>query len=240
VLIPGNHDFGLIDGTNKVVDYSHERDFRGFYIEFYKQHFPELERLHAFELLSGWKLNFVALNSARPRGKDTTMNYGYVGSQRYKPLLETLTQMQEGQISDDPSSSKTLNCVVLHHHLINVAMADPKKEHPISVTLDSAEMLEDFSKANINCVLHGHQHVSFVTSIEPSIIHGAGDWFEHKRRITILGAGSAGVEKERLSDKVRQNSYNIYTPSEQGLKLEIEEYNPGNILISHRVKVLPY
>lgn len=241
VLTPGNHDFKVISGTDDVIDHKHERAFREFYNRFFRRYFDELERLQAFELSSGWKLRFLALNSARPRGLGTTMNYGYVGSQRYNHLLETIVGMQKDQVSNDPSISKTLNCVVLHHHLINVAKGDPRLEHPVSVTLDSAEMLEDFCKANINCVLHGHQHVPFGTSVEPIIIHDSDTWITHKRRIIILGAGSAGAKLERLNDRIRENSYSIYIPSEQGLRLEIEKYNPTVSPSVYRLRdQLPY
>ncbi|MDP2858695.1 MAG: metallophosphoesterase [Bacillota bacterium] len=226
VMAPGNHDLPLRDPASPTRDYSHEEHFRMFLRAFYGADIQEIERLCSYNTRSGWHLNFVVMNSARPRDR-ATMDYGYVGQDRYLPYLQRLARLNGGTTVAEAFRARVVNLAVLHHHLLPATLVTrPEVQRPVSLTLDAGQLVADLCEAKVAVALHGHQHVPFLGSTARA--RKTGDtWHGHTAPLYVVGAGSAGAKSERLSDEMRYNSYGVYTPTDEGVRIYMEEYSPA-------------
>src|SRR5207248_5232044 len=129
--LPGNHDINLLREKTFTRTYEHERSFRNFLGAFYgEQDIRELDRVHRYRTPQGWDISVVALNSSRLRSLETR-DYGYVGSHRYRPLLEFVTDTLRQTSELDPK--KTLLIAAMHHHLVLIdEVVIPDQNRPIS------------------------------------------------------------------------------------------------------------
>jgi 3',5'-cyclic AMP phosphodiesterase CpdA len=222
VIVPGNHDIWLRD-EHPTWDYHHEEPFRQFLTVAYGSKVSEIERLYVFRTPGGWTLSIVGLNSARPRRKET-MDYGYVGSDRYEPLLRCIDKSNDGKSLTELAHAKRLNFAVLHHHLLPARLVcKPEDSRPVSLTLDAGQLVEDFQASGIHFALHGHQHVPFVGSTARAR-RAQNKWTGYEQQLFVIGSGSSGVRAERLEGEMRNNTFGIYTPRENGLHVRMEEF----------------
>lgn len=214
IIVPGNHDIAL----NKFspYDYSHERPFFHFMRDFYGRE-VEFPSLRAFLLPDGRRLEVLSMNSVKRRDEKES-NFGYVDWNQYGDLLKTKTK---------PESS--VRIAVLHHHLLQaprVEIVDPNyADASVSTTLDAAAVIEGLQENNFDLVLHGHQHVPALSRVSRAVRQNGGEAAQFKRDLYVLAAGSAG--SSRLSDEMRDNSYNLLDLTSDGMQIEARLYNKG-------------
>jgi predicted MPP superfamily phosphohydrolase len=214
VIVPGNHDIALQDYT--PTDYSHEAAFNLFTKEFFGREMkcPELRR---FGLPNGRTVELLAINSVRLRHK-AERQFGYV----QWPLYDDALRLTERNPDD-------LRVAVLHHHLVPAPREeslDPNyPEAAISVTLDAGSVVTGLQSNGFKLALHGHQHVPAITRIDRGSATSGKIELSENGGMVILAAGSAGAT--RLSDEMRDNSYNIIRVLEKGYSIEARRFNPG-------------
>lgn len=226
VIVPGNHDIWLKDNPHPTRDFGPEEPFRFFLSGFYGRPLTEIERCWVFRTPAKWQLTFLGLNSARPRTKET-MDYGYVGRDRYEPWLRRITESNNGNTVAELIQEKKLNIAVLHHHLLPAGLVcKPEENRPVSLTLDAGQLVADLQGSGFHFALHGHQHVPFVgsTGRARSV---RNNWTGHDQPLFVVGSGSSGAKVVRLWDEMRNNTFGIYTPRQNGLHVRMEEYNQG-------------
>lgn len=93
----------------------------------------------------------------------------------------------------------------------------------MSLTLDAGQLVEDFQASGIHFALHGHQHVPFVGSTARAR-RAQNKWTGYEQQLFVIGSGSSGVRAERLEGEMRNNTFGIYTPRENGLHVRMEEF----------------
>jgi predicted MPP superfamily phosphohydrolase len=225
MLVPGNHDIPLDATEQELRDYEQETPFRRFAKEFTGK--ADIEFLRKYRTPGGYSLFFVGLNSSRLRSAETK-EYGYVGEDRYGPLLDKL---KNDSASSDPTRcfiTKQINFAVLHHHLLPANLvSEPEAKKPVSLTVDAGRIIQDFHQAGIHFALHGHQHTPFIAGTSR---YGSGSpdtFMKPSAPLYILGAGSAGCKADRLWDEMRYNTSALYHPTRKGLRVQIDEFNPG-------------
>jgi predicted MPP superfamily phosphohydrolase len=214
IIVPGNHDIALQDYTPS--DYSHETAFNLFTKEFYGREMkcPELRR---FQLANGRTVEFLAMNSVRLRHK-SERQFGYVQWRLYEDALRLTKRNPED-----------FRIAVLHHHLVPASREespDPNySEAAISVTLDAGSVVEGLQSNGFELALHGHQHVPAITRIDRGSVIDGNMKLADNGGMIVLAAGSAGAT--RLSDEMRDNSYNIIRLSEKSYSVEARRFNQG-------------
>jgi DNA repair exonuclease SbcCD nuclease subunit len=214
VIVPGNHDIALQDYT--PIDYSHETAFNLFTKEFYGREMkcPEIRR---FALANGRTIELLAINSVRLRHKSESQ-FGYVQWRLYDDLLR-LTQRNP----DD------FRIGVLHHHLVPASREEsPDPNYPgaaISVTVDAGAVVEGLQAHGFQLALHGHQHVPGITRIDRGSAVDGNIELNKNGGLVVVAAGSAGAT--RLSDEMRDNSYNVIKFAERGYCVEARRFNQG-------------
>jgi predicted MPP superfamily phosphohydrolase len=212
VIVPGNHDISLQNFA--PTDYSHEAAFNLFTKEFFGRDMkcPELRR---FRFHNGRTVELLAMNSVRLRHKAESQ-FGYVQWRLYDDALR-LTERNP----DD------FRIAVLHHHLVPASReerTDPNyQEAAISVTLDAGAVVEGLQSNGFELALHGHQHVPAIARIDRGSPVDGKIKLSEDGGMVILAAGSAGAT--RLSDEMRDNSYNIIRVLENGYSVEAKRFN---------------
>jgi predicted MPP superfamily phosphohydrolase len=224
IVVPGNHDLWTIDTDHPTRTYEHEAPYRMFLGSFRHEDIQDLERITRIRTPGGFDLVFVALNSARIRS-DKLKEYGYVSRHRYEELLRYL---KSGLLAN-PIAETALVFVVLHHHIVPVAKVDvPDGVRPVSLTLDAGELIEEFCKADIGYVLHGHQHLPFVGLASKINASGAGEvqWKANKGNLFVLGCGSTGGRHELLPPEFSKNIFAVYTPTVDAFGVKFFQFSP--------------
>ena len=228
VLVPGNHDIEL-DKVDEQASrrYEHESKYRRFVDDFYgsRGESEEIESLTIYRTADNppWTLRFVGLNSVRLRDL-TTREYGYVGH-RSQPWLQRLKDDTTSDSAQEAYDARELNVVVLHHHVLPATPIAPEAT-PVSLTVDAAKIVESCRDHTVHVILHGHQHYPFVASTARAAVESDGQ-LRLPTPLWVLGAGSAGVQSSQLTNSLRENTFGVYVPTEEGLEVKIEQFNPG-------------
>lgn len=218
VIVPGNHDIAL--QRWRPQNYSHETAFRLFVREFYGQDrsFPDLRR---FRRPDGRQIEVLTINSVRLRHESEKM-FGYVQWQLYEDVLR-----------NRPHDPDVIRIAVLHHHLVSSAreevLSADYPEASVSTTIDAGAVIEGLQRHGFAMVLHGHQHVPALVRIARAT-RGASEASapeELGRGVAVVAAGSAGASGARLSDEMRDNSYNLIRLDRAGLDVEVRRFSPG-------------
>lgn len=223
VIVPGNHDIYVKDYQEDAYRYDPEVGYKRFIRGYLGR--EDIEGLQYFKSSGGWQLRFLSLNSARLREK-SLMNYGFVGRDRYEPLLKILDQSNDGRTAAELAQDRTLNFAVLHHHILPVQGIDtPPKNEPVSLTVDAGQLIANLQASKTHFVLHGHQHEPFLgtTARRSNLV---GEWLEYSNPLVVVGCGSTGAKSYRLPDVLRNNSLAVYTPGERDFEIRIEQFNP--------------
>lgn len=217
IIVPGNHDIWLEDAKHPTRDYAHEEPYRDFLAGFYLREFQDLEWIQRFDT-GEWDLIFVTLNSARLRTEEIK-EYGYVGAHRYEQMLQYVLDT----IEQKPKlEERQLLVAVVHHHLLPVPLVSmQEQDRPVSLSLDAGQLLSNFQQYGVRVVLHGHQHVPFMSR---SVRMGVPESSWPTDEIVVLGGGSAGAAASQLLSEAPFNTYSTYEPTEQGLHLLTEKY----------------
>jgi 3',5'-cyclic AMP phosphodiesterase CpdA len=214
IIVPGNHDLALQNFA--PTDYSHEAAFNLFTKEFFGREMkcPELRR---FRFPNGRTVELLAMNSVRLRHKNESQ-FGYVQWRLYDEAL----RLSERNPDD-------FRIAVLHHHLIPASREeriDPNyQQAAISVTVDAGAVVEGLQRNGFKLALHGHQHVPAIARIDRGFPVGGKVKLSEDGGMAIVAAGSAGAT--RLSDEMRDNSYNVIRFLEKGYSVEAKRFNPA-------------
>lgn len=242
VVVPGNHDMWTEDEQRLTRRYAHERPYRDFIDGLFAEKFSSLERVRRFRTPSGRDLIFVELNSARLRN-DALKEYGFVAKHRYEELLKYVCRTLVLEREKEPSKSSPMLFMVLHHHLVPVNAVDiPDEKRPLSLCLDAGELVTEFQRYGVHFALHGHQHAPFIGRVTPYPILAANGTIS-ERPLYIIGCGSSGGKREILPRDLIQNTYGIYIPNGDHLKVSIEKYTDKNSPEVHRelrLKIVPW
>jgi predicted MPP superfamily phosphohydrolase len=229
LAVPGNHDIELDRGDEK---YSQEEPYKKFLPMLLQtqEAFEDLEqgRRLAVEDADGWILTLVGFNSIKPR-EAVYKDYGYVGTNRVDTMFRDL--------GDADRTERSVVFAVLHHHLLPVEpFIEPDRDRKASLTLDAGELIEAFQAAGVDVVLHGHQHRPFIGRGDRSR-REHGELTGFRDQLWILGAGSAG--SKQLPYGVR-NSFSVYTPTPEGLRIRIVEFGPHSATEMILDDILPF
>lgn len=218
LIVPGNHDIYLKKSPYVTREYKERLPFVDFLRSFYGSDIKEIEGIFRYVTPSGKNLTFVGLNSVRPRS-EALKEFGYVGHDRYEPLLRSVRE--SGRQPDE------FRFAVFHHHVVLPPIKVwPMNEasdtitnalRPISVMLDAGPLVRDLQAAQIRFVLHGHHHYPFIAQ--------AGFYDTGEPPVYIIGAGSAGAQRDQLEMAFSFNTIGIYTPQDRGLQIEVWQYN---------------
>lgn len=218
MVVPGNHDFYRQDAPppQALLNYEHEKDFKLFRAQVFST--PPLDAIECgVDIICSslpYRISFGLLNSARWTAFDGFSEYGFIGKERYKPVLTELSRR-----------SDAVRALVLHHHLVPIEpMVQPgmHPSRPASLTLDAAEILGDAQAAGVTLVLHGHQHRPDIAKIS-RLRHGIGAAEALDEEITIVAGGSAG--SNQLAPHVR-NTYTLLSFSATSVRCLIREIDP--------------
>lgn len=223
VVVPGNHDIKLLEADPE--SFAHELGYRIFLDELFGKDSREPEAVFAFEAPDGHRLNVATLNSVRPSKEKETKEYGYVGV-RSKHVLQKLADLHGGDNSAKLASKGVLNMVVLHHHLFSGSLQTaPPEKRPVSVTLDAGRIVVQAQKAAVHVALHGHEHIPLLGAVARHPLDTAVSWDGYRRPLHVIGAGSAGAKSSRLSKPMRDNTFGVYTPTNNGLEVTMDRFN---------------
>jgi predicted MPP superfamily phosphohydrolase len=221
IIVPGNHDIPL--SKFAPHDYSHEIAFKSFLNAFFKRSvsYPELRH---FILGNGLRLQLLTMNSVRLR-RETEKNFGYVQWPLYEDILKAT-----------PYDPATLRIAVLHHHLVPApreeVLDSNYHEASVRVTVDAGAVIAGLQRHQFQLALHGHQHVPAATRVSKGILEdGSCNLNGLGAHLTVLAAGSAGAA--RLSDEMRDNSYNLLKFDANNIEIEARRYNPGLLLSTY-------
>jgi predicted phosphodiesterase len=223
VIVPGNHDI-LIEDRTPTRDYTIEQKYRDFLTLVHGQHM-DLERIHWIKDSNDVHYIFSLVNSSRPR-QHSTMDYGYVGSDRSEPVLKTAHQLRQRL-----KGQRTLSTLVLHHHVLPASMLErPDRERPVSLTLDAGELVTLCHRYDVDLALHGHQHLPFI-GYTGRVIE-CGEFAAEQPVVAwpplwVLASGSTGAGVQRLGDEMRLNTFSTYSVDNGGLDVEIHEFSPS-------------
>lgn len=220
IVVPGNHDI-LVDDESAVRDMANEKPFRDFLNLYYGTKL-DLERIHRVALSTGMELAFGTGNSSKYRA-NVVMDYGFVGWDRMKPVMEGLARVRD--------AGDSFTFYVLHHHLQTAAgYEEPSLTRPISVTLDAGDLVSLAARYRVGAVLHGHQHLPFVGTIGrvAEMNHeGPTDEPPLGRSVLTLGAGSLSVGPSRLGNEMRDNSFSFYDVEGDQVRVRVFKFNPS-------------
>jgi 3',5'-cyclic AMP phosphodiesterase CpdA len=196
--VPGNHDFFRsneeLAEVNPLISYDHEHSYRAFRSQAFGVQVLEPISYSVFYRFEDFEIRFGFLNSARWTPTPGFTEYGFVGRDVYMPILDRLAE------------ATSLDCwkmVVLHHHLLPVQCVErpgPKVERPVSLTLDSVDLLADAQTQNVNMVISGHQHspdLKHVRQLSGPRTSAIGTY--------VLTGGSSG------SKQIAPRAWNTYT-----------------------------
>lgn len=227
VMVPGNHDIPVDIDEQPTIDYEFAQQYLNFTRAFFGKDITETNNIYSFISPDNWHINFLALNSCRPRRKEV-MDYGFIGKDYYEKLLQRIIKINENKNKNELLESRVLNFAVFHHHLLPgelVIRPELKPEpRPVSMTLDAGEIVTKLQNSAFHYVLHGHQHIPFIGSTS-RIYSVSNRHLESNSPLIIIGMGSSGGKSERLGDEMRMNAFGIYTPKDEGLHIIMDEYN---------------
>jgi predicted MPP superfamily phosphohydrolase len=225
VIVPGNHDLWTIGVDHPTREYRHERNYRDFVGGFFGNKLQELERVRRYRTPNGFELVFIELNSARLRS-DVLRDYGYVSKHRYSELLRYVTEVLK---QDKNKCATCIKFAVLHHHLMPVgAVAVPDDKKPVSLCLDAGELIEEFQTHGIQFVLHGHEHVPFVGTVSRVPDRNGNEEVWHPNatnQVFVLASGSSGARRDRLPPEPGLNTFGVYVPTTDAMRVTIEQYD---------------
>lgn len=213
LVIPGNHDFRLSE--YQPTDFSHERPFNLMLEQFYGAYDPN-EKIRRFIFPSGHKTEILMINSVRLR-KVEESNYGYVEWSMYESKLRKIERDNEAT-----------RIAMLHHHLLSMPKEElveaDYKHAGVSTTIDSGHVIEGLQAHGFKLAIHGHQHVPGFAKISRSVIQRENAALPESD-LAVLSAGSAGAN--RLTDSMRDNSYNMLRFDRRQIDIDSRRYNSG-------------
>jgi predicted MPP superfamily phosphohydrolase len=211
VVVPGNHDIEWRTGKGDI-DPNAELNYSTFCSNLYQSEPEEsLLRIHQFTV-DGRLVQVIGLNSCRIESKENA-GLGFVGRDQLNEALRFLKSANK--------PADYVRIALMHHHLLPVNYVEgvDSETKRVSLTLDAEAVMRSLISSNVRLLLHGHQHQPYVAEIR-RVIQGfvdpigvtdndadkAASCLDGK--LTIVGGGSIGVDREHLN-ALGRNSYNI-------------------------------
>lgn len=245
VIVPGNHDMPLLkDDHNPYQEGNYTSSYRDF------RHSlkgtgerKEIEYWAGYTTPNGWNLIFSCFNSAELK-KTYLANHGYLEKKKYVNVFNNLKKSLLHNNQELFIENKIINFAVIHHQLkmfmptqtISMPSLTGTKSsrQSLSILLNAGMFEEDAIEAGMHFLLHGHQHLPYVGS--SGIIDG-----NKRKNLNILSAGSAGsILAAGYPKHAPYNSFNIYTPEDEHLKVRIEKYTDRGRCGCHDTFSVPY
>lgn len=223
LFVPGNHDFYRQDEDPekfKTIKYEHEMSYRGFISEFHDiKPLHEINQVirisidnHPYDIILG------LLNSARWTSVPGFYEFGFVGKEKYKSVLDNIRSAGGGRPS--------VRALVLHHHLLPIQPFERPGMNPlrpISVTLDAVEILNDAQEADVALVLHGHQHKPDLIKISRHYRQPKSEYVALNKDIFLCAAGSCGSKELSQHDR---NTYSLFQFGSDSIEIRIRTLDP--------------
>lgn len=201
IIAAGNHDVNL----QAHSDADRQNDFIEMLDAFYGDEFNRIFPFMRQSSANTKRDRLVAIDYIKDEVLVVAVNSAATINRHDDPILlrPGVFRLISDYITRLKVSSKTLRVFVLHHHLL--PFAEPRwssvidvnevRERPdTSIVANSARLQSWLAEHSFGIVLHGHKH----------IFHGREDLLwrhggrSEKKKLLILGAGSAGVNTKAL------------------------------------------
>lgn len=200
-LVPGNHDKFLSTPFT-------QRSRAEVYGEYFPSTFPSWkiwEFPTGFVTVFGLDSNQVS--GFNPLNFRNLNRHGEVGEKQRGDLLALQGRLRRATASDVPAGynyEDSYKVVLLHHHLV-------RPDRPVANTrlLDHAQLVELFSKMNIDLVLCGHEHVPFhamVGTTKPFRFSCAGSTTKQDERFNTFKVYHVDTKRSVEMDVYRASS----------------------------------
>jgi 3',5'-cyclic AMP phosphodiesterase CpdA len=244
LLVPGNHDLPILEGEelrNAKKQYVHYSAFNKFVAQFYRlkgdvKAVQYCERPVVVKFPSA-SVAFALFDSCRLRDRQRE-HLGYVANHQAVPILRWLS---EWQADANPDAAVRGVVGVVHHHLTPVipvedpGTSDTADRPRLSVMIDAAQFSETLARYRVSQVWHGHGHVPCIRSLaadrrERDAVGGAVDLYP----VDIVGLGSSGVSRSRLSDAFPYHSLAVHEVSDTGIENRIFRFSAQSDLKEYR------
>jgi len=199
VFVPGNHDINrvLCESARlraKALSYSFVPPYfekfipyKGFYDYFYDEFREFNEKLFVLHELDEPGLIIIGLNSCFMESELPNDHYGWVSVEQVNAAIKAANQI-------DPNFNK-LRIVLLHHNYLRRSDLDNENLR------DADYIRAALEKGNVSIILHGHRHIAGVEQIRNPVTG---------HLLSIIGAGSAGLDGSALPEHPNQYSVLIF------------------------------
>lgn len=222
LFVPGNHDFYRQNERPEdlnAIKYQHEMSYRGFLAQFHgTAPLEEINRTVRIGLRrQKFDLVFGFLNSARWTSIPDFFEYGFVGKEKYRSVLDDMKRL---------GHRPCLRGLVLHHHLVPIQPFEQPglpPSRPVSITLDATEIVRDAQEAGVALVLHGHQHFPDVVKISRLRRMSNGHHGLRDEDVFICSAGSCG---SRELPRHEWNTYSLIEFAEDKIHCRMRMLDP--------------
>lgn len=190
------------------------------YLEFCERYFEETPNDHLYSIRRFITKDFVPLeiigiNSlALQQYRGRFQGMGYIGDNQIRQISEEI-------INFEKKFGKPNRIIVIHQHIMPVAIEKPDFDRMHSLVLDSEKMIEKLVKEfDVKAVLHGHTHKDFYSK---QIRQKNGS---EKYEFSVIGIGSVGVsQSERGSEP---NVYGLIEVNKESITIKIYEVSSEN------------
>jgi 3',5'-cyclic AMP phosphodiesterase CpdA len=211
IITAGNHDVNLKALSNA----DRQNDFIEMLNAFYKDEFSQVFPFMRLKGLDAKRDRLIAIDYIKDEVLVVAVNSASTINNLVDPILlrPKVFQLISEYISRLKVSSKTLRVFVLHHHLL--PFAEPSWSRIIDVTqvrdlpdtsiiANSARVQSWLAENSFSILLHGHKHIFHGRE---DLLWRHGNRYE-KKKLLILGAGSAGVTTKELGQSI-VHSFNL-------------------------------
>lgn len=204
-IIPGNHDVNWISEDQKILPANDAKSsYRTFYQLFFNKRPMDNDKLYHLAFLKEKNLLILGLDSCMIES-ESTAGIGYIGDKQFTEAIQ--------KIRSEYDNKNPFKIAVLHHHLLPVERISsiPSENENFSLVMDASGVLRNLYKENFAIILHGHQHQPYYSDLYlPDIRRNNVNREARLSRMAIIGAGSMGINKNKLGN-IRRYHYNIIT-----------------------------
>ncbi|MGM0114151.1 metallophosphoesterase family protein [Enterococcus sp. DIV0187] len=191
------------------------------YLEFCERYFEEIPNEHLYSIRRFITKDFVPLeiigiNSlALQQYRGRFQGMGYIGDDQIRQISKEL-------INFEKKFGKPNRIIVIHQHIMPVAVEKPDFDRMHSLVLDSEKMIEKLViEFDVKAVLHGHTHKDFYSKQ----IRQKNE--NEKVEFSVIGIGSVGVAQvERGSEP---NVYGLLEVNKENIEIKIYEVSSENV-----------
>lgn len=207
MIIPGNHDIVWNPSplmNNAFIESSSRENFETFFKLFNGYSFEDIQ-LMSVQNLSGKHLNIIGIDSNYIESPEVH-GIGFVSRESLTKLRTMLSN-----IKNTDKNSRVW--ITIHHHVFpaNSITLKDAKDRNISLLANASEFLYIANEFGVEAILHGHEHQPTTTISR----RWPTDGDENFMPISVIGAGSFGVNREKLGPFSRNHYYILHRKSEE-------------------------